>query len=278
MEVRNFHTSLMGFRKRDVVNYLAEEKRLQEQALAELRAQARELEEQLDQARSDSSAGRLLTQELQGEVSDLRQQLELLQAELAAAREAQALAEHLLSRAQTEKQEAQDRLDRVETALTETEQLLETAQQQDMDARLSLEKKIDELQERLQQAEENAVRMPGYADSIVEMEALREALAEEKQRSAQLEACLAAQQPAKPIARPEGANSDQLWALCGKMERTIRQMEQMLDGPYRLTCYPDRPQREPEEPVPAEAPARPEPAPAQPRSTVSSLLQRVRGK
>ena len=38
MEGRNFHTALVGgFRKKDVVNYLAEEKRLQQEQVQDLR-------------------------------------------------------------------------------------------------------------------------------------------------------------------------------------------------------------------------------------------------
>jgi hypothetical protein len=56
-------------------------------------------------------------------------------------------------------------------------------------------------------------------------------------------------------------------------------MERMLDGPYRMTCYPEPPAERmvaepvmPEaEPAPAEAPV---PAPQTP--TVKTLLQRIR--
>ena len=48
MENRNFHTSLLGgFRKKDVVSFLAEEKSRQDSALQELQQQITEAEEQL---------------------------------------------------------------------------------------------------------------------------------------------------------------------------------------------------------------------------------------
>ena len=80
-----------------------------------------------------------------------------------------------------------------------------------------------------------------------------------------------------------GAQSaDQLWNLCGKMERTLRQMERMLDGPYRMTYYPEPVEQvqEAAEPVMQEetfAPVAEQPAPVQAPS-VKNLLQRVRIK
>ncbi len=257
MEARNFHTSLMGFRKKDVIAYLAEEKRQQEQQLEELRRQARELEEQLEQSEAENGAGQQQIEELQKEAKAWKDQAEALREQLSAAQGAQALAE----------------------------QLLDEARQQDRDARLSLEGKIDELQARLELAE-TAAEASCCVDTTAETEVLRNALEQEKQRCARLEEQLACQ-----AARPaEGeTKSDQLWALCGKMERTIRQMETMLDGPYRMTCYPDVPDRsEREEPIRHESqpqpetqpqPAREAPAPkTQSKPSVSSLLQRVRGK
>ena len=110
-----------------------------------------------------------------------------------------------------------------------------------------------------------------------EGESLRADLAAERQRVAQLENQLRQMASRKE----ESGNADQLWALCGKMERTIRQMEQMLDGPYHVTCYPAEPLRDEmasvfEEPV--DIATEPAERTAKARPTVSSLLQRVRGK
>ena len=67
MEGRNFHTALIGgFRKKDVVRYLAEEKRLQEEQVEELRRSQAELEQQLDEARTSVGADRLLNEDPDG--------------------------------------------------------------------------------------------------------------------------------------------------------------------------------------------------------------------
>ena len=82
--------------------------------------------------------------------------------------------------------------------------------------------------------------------------------------------------------KDDTCSADQLWALCGKMERTIRQMERMLDGPYQVTCYPSEPfsdktaERIFEEPT--EEIREQSEYTAKPKAAVSSLLQRVRGK
>ena len=78
MENRNFHTALIGgFRKKDVISYMAEEKRQQEELLEELRSSQTELERQLEDARLSDDSNRLLSEDLQEEVDMLRQQLEL---------------------------------------------------------------------------------------------------------------------------------------------------------------------------------------------------------
>ena len=64
--------------------------------------------------------------------------------------------------------------------------------------------------------------------------------------------------------------------------RTLRQMERMLDGPYRMTCYPEPVEQTQEaaEPVVQEEilePMAEQPAPVQAPS-VKNLLQRVRIK
>lgn len=244
MESRNFHTALIGgFRKKDVVGYLAEEKRLQEAQVEELRRSQAELEQQLDEVRTSDGANRQLSEELQAEVETLRQQLELTRADLDTAREAQHLAESRLTQAEGDRLALEERL--------------AAAQQQNQ----SLNAENHQLRETVEE-------LLARPDVRKENEALR----------AQLESQL------RQLAsrKEESGSADQLWALCGKMERTIRQMEQMLDGPYHMTCYPGEPFaekaaapifEEPEEP--SEEPAE---RPAKARPSVSSLLQRVRGK
>ncbi len=263
MEARNFHTALLGgFRKKDVVAYLAEEKRLQEGQLDELRRAVGELEGQLAEAVARQESDLAYSSGLQSRLAELQEQLDT-------EREARGLAEHQLTLTNAEKGE-------LERRLAQTEAELADAGKRDLSVRLTLENKIDELQARLMQAEAR----PQAADDSGELRQLRQALQQEQARAALLEGQLAAQ----AADRSEGENTDQLWALCGKMERTIRQMEQMLDGPYRMTCYPEPPVREaePEKPPVQETPkAQPPRQPAyrdDPKPSVSSLLQRIRGK
>ena len=58
------------------------------------------------------------------------------------------------------------------------------------------------------------------------------------------------------------------------MERTLRQMERMLDGPLRMTCYPEP--VETEEELPEEAPVCESREAPTYKTAVSSLLNRVR--
>ena len=98
MENRNFHTALIGgFRKKDVISYMAEEKRQQEELLEELRSSQTELERQLEDARLSDDSNRLLSEDLQEEVDTLRQRLEQANSDLAACQEARLLAEEQMS-------------------------------------------------------------------------------------------------------------------------------------------------------------------------------------
>ena len=301
MEGRNFHTALIGgFRKKDVISYLAEEKRLQEEQVEELRRNQVELEQQLDEARTDSGANRLLNEGLQGEVEVLRQQLELTRMDLNTAKEAQLLAESRLTQAEARLAMAEeDRLtlegrlaavgqdnqalnaenDQLREAVTE---LLDrpdpAAVVETLRAELEAQKtRNGELEAKLAQARINetyGLKMPA---DCREGDSLRADLAAERQRVAQLENQLR-QMAAR---KEETGNADQLWALCGKLERTIRQMEQMLDGPYHVTCYPAEPLRDEMASAfgePVDIAAEPAERIAKSRATVSSLLQRVRGK
>ena len=301
MEGRNFHTALIGgFRKKDVISYLAEEKRLQEEQVEELRRNQVELEQQLDEARTDSGANRLLNEGLQGEVEVLRQQLELTRMDLNTAKEAQLLAESRLTQAEARLAMAEeDRLTlegrlaavgQENQALNADNDPLREAVNELLDrpdpaavvetlrAELEAQKtRNGELEAKLSQARINetyGLKMPA---DCREGDSLRADLAAERQRVAQLENQLR-QMAAR---KEETGNADQLWALCGKMERTIRQMEQMLDGPYHVTCYPAEPLRDEMASAfgePADIAAEPAERAAKSRATVSSLLQRVRGK
>ena len=239
MEGRNFHTALLGgFRKKDVVQFLAEDKRQQEELLRDLRQQLKEAESQV--AGMMEERDNLLEKglELQGKLD----QMESLPAELERAQAENVRLQQELEAARAAKEEAQ-------TALT-----------------------------RLQ------ARLEHEAGAAAEqLQALREEQQNLYLRAEQLEAQLRQQPRSKPGV---GESSDQLWNLCGKMERTLRQMERMMDGPYRMTCYP-----EPAEECPVEEPAYPpEPQPvvevraerveqpAEQAPSVKNLLQRIRVK
>ena len=135
------------------------------------------------------------------------------------------------------------------------------------DERRDIEARIEELEARPE---------PCIQVDPAELDSLRQQLQAEQQKTREL-AALLQQQPQSRFCA--GESLDQLWSLCGKMERTLGQMERMLDGPYRMTCYPeppvDRVQAEPvmpaEEPVPVA-----ESAPVTQAPSVKSLLQRIR--
>ena len=249
MENRNFHTSLLGgFRKKDVVSFLAEEKSRQDSALQELQQQITEAEEQLQglMEERDQALERVL---------ELRQQLADVQAQLADT--------------QSQQEELEDRVN--EAALREQAMASQSAQSQAEALQLSEEN--SRLQARIEELE--ARPEPCIQVDPAELDSLRQQLQAEQQKTRELAALL--QQPQSRSCT--GESMDQLWSLCGKMERTLSQMERMLDGPYRMTCYPEPPvERAQAEPVmPAEKPApMAESAPVPQAPSVKSLLQRIR--
>ena len=257
MENRNFHTSLLGgFRKKDVVSFLAEEKSRQDAALDDLRKQLEEADGQLQRLMNERDLALEQVQALRLEQSELRQQLE------AAFREQESLEERLNEAALREQAMAS------QSALSQAEAL-------------QLSEENDRLQARVEELEARPEPVPAVDPAELEdlrrqLETERQQLLAERQRTEEL-AELLRQQPQNRAG--SGERMDQLWSLCGKMERTLGQMERMLDGPYRMTCYPEPPAERmaaepvmPEtEPAPAEAPV---PAPQTP--TVKTLLQRIR--
>ena len=250
MENRNFHTSLLGgFRKKDVVSFLAEEKSRQDSALQELQQQITEAEEQLQGLMEERD------QALE-QVLELRQQLADVQAQLADA--------------QTQQDELEDRVN--EAALREQAMASQSAQSQAEALQLSEEN--SRLQARIEELE--ARPEPCIQVDPAELDSLRQQLQAEQQKTRELAALLQQQPQSRSCA---GESMDQLWSLCGKMERTLGQMERMLDGPYRMTCYPEPPvDRVQAEPVmPAEEPVSvAESAPVTQAPSVKSLLQRIR--
>lgn len=243
MEGRNFHTSLLGgFRKSDVVSFLAEEKLQHEEALRDLQRQVEEATVQI----KDAVAQR----------DEAQEQLCAMQEEFAQVKETAARLVHELQAAKEQKEAAEQEAKDLRAALEEQAR----AAQADHDA---LRQDMEQLERDLRESCTAAPRLDEE-----ELKQLRQELTEQRRRAEDLERLLA--QPDHRDGR------EHLWALCGKMERTLRQMERMLDGPLRVTCYPEPMERAEEEPLPAEDPVRePQEAP-KPRNTVSSLLNRVR--
>lgn len=241
MENRNFHTAFLGgFRKKDVVNFLAEDKRRQEENLQELNGQLEEAAEQIRELMEQRDNA--LEQ-----VQALCAQREELQAALEAARQESV---------------------QLETARQENARLEAELQRQN--------RRNGDLQAQLAQLQEQLDARPEVDPE--ELQSLREELQAARLRAEALDARLREQ----PQTMGSAQSADQLWNLCGKMERTLRQMERMLDGPYRMTCYPEPVEQvqEAAEPVIQEetfAPVAEQPAPVQAPS-VKNLLQRVRIK
>ena len=241
MENRNFHTAFLGgFRKKDVVNFLAEDKRRQEENLQELNGQLEEAAEQIRELMEQRDNA--LEQ-----VQALCAQREELQAALEAARQESV---------------------QLETARQENARLEAELQRQNI--------RNGDLQAQLAQLQEQLDARPEVDPE--ELQSLREELQAARLRAEALDARLREQ----PQTMGSAQSTDQLWNLCGKMERTLRQMERMLDGPYRMTCYPEPVEQvqEAAEPVMQEetfAPVAEQPAPVQAPS-VKNLLQRVRIK
>ena len=241
MENRNFHTAFLGgFRKKDVVNFLAEDKRRQEESLQELNGQLEEAAEQIRELMEQRDNA--LEQ-----VQALCAQREELQAALEAARQESV---------------------QLETARQENARLESELQRQNI--------RNGDQQAQLAQLQEQLDARPEVDPE--ELQSLREELQAARLRAEALDARLREQ----PQTMGSVQSTDQLWNLCGKMERTLRQMERMLDGPYRMTCYPEPVEQvqEAAEPVMQEetfAPVAEQPAPVQAPS-VKNLLQRVRIK
>ena len=252
MENRNFHTSLLGgFRKKDVITFLAEEKSRQECELQDVRQQLEEAEEQLQRLMDERDRALEQVQTLRAEQSELQEQLE------SAAREQEQLEERLNEAALREQAMAS------QSALSQAEAMQLSEENQRLQAL------VEELEARPE---------PSPAVDPAELAALRAQLETEHRRAGELAELVEALRQQPQGRSGSGEHMDQLWSLCGKMERTLGQMERMLDGPYRMTCYPEPPVERCAEPpvqepawIPAEEPAAEEQIPS-----VKTLLQRIR--
>ena len=263
MENRNFHTALVGgFRKKDVVNFLAEDKRQHEAELKDLQEQLEEATHQIANLMTERDAAQEIALELRQQQESLQEQLEEAKAEVVEQRQ---WTEQIRMQGEAEQAESQSRI-------SELERDLETAVARNG----QLETQLQQL--RQTKSADSDLSEEAAAAVAKELAELRQQLQAEKQRAEALAAKVnRPQQPAEGM--------DQLWNLCGKMERTLQQMDRLLDGPYRMTCYPepvenwqeDRREESACSYVPAEPMAEPFVSAAE-NATVKSLLQRIRGK
>ena len=275
MDQRNFHTAFLGgFRKKDVVNFLAEDKRRQEESLQELNAQLDEASEQIKQLMEQRDNALEQVQVLCAQREELQAALEAAQTEREMLETKLTEAERLCGQKETELKEAFLRRDEACSRVTELETDLEESQlcSKHLEAQLKEAKTVNRFGLDL------PGEVPGTGALAKEVQSLREQLQAERLRAEALDARLREQ----PQTMGSAQSADQLWNLCGKMERTLRQMERMLDGPYRMTCYPEpmEQMQEAAEPVMQEEafePVAEQPAPVQAPS-VKNLLQRVRIK
>ena len=275
MDQRNFHTAFLGgFRKKDVVNFLAEDKRRQEESLQELNVQLDEASEQIKQLMEQRDNALEQVQVLHSEREELQAALEAAQTEREMLETRLTEAERLCGQKETELKEAFLRRDEACSRVTELETDLEESQlcSKHLEAQLKEAKTVNRFGLDL------PGEVPGTGALAKEVQSLREQLQAERLRAEALDARLREQ----PQTMGSTQSTDQLWNLCGKMERTLRQMERMLDGPYRMTCYPEpmeQMQEAAESVVQEEVfePVAEQPTPAQAPS-VKNLLQRVRIK
>lgn len=269
---RNFHTALVGgFRKKDVVNFLAEDKRQQEAVLKDLQTQLDEAVKQIGDLMAERDSAQETVQELRQQQEELQEKLDEAREELVEQRQ---FTEQIRLQGEAELVEMMQQRDEAMSRATQLECDLESADTRNA----HLEAKVQEIK----LANRFGLDMPGEPEGTgalaKELNDLRQQLQSERQRAEVLAAKVnQTRQPAEGM--------DQLWNLCGKMERTLQQMERLLDGPYRMTCYPEpmeiRQEERQKEPVCTYVPAEPAEerfVPAEDSTTVKSLLQRIRGK
>lgn len=273
MENRNFHTALLGgFRKKDVVNFLAEDKRQHEAELKDLQVQLEEAEAQIKSVMEQRDEAQETVLVLRQEQVELQARLEetqtLLEEQKEENRQLCTKLEEVRTEAQSMQAEAQSRIAELETDLKSA--TVRNGQ---------LEKMVQEKQIAKRYHLNSVGEDPGAAALAKELQTLREQLEAERKRAEALAAKVSqTRQPAEGM--------DQLWNLCGKMERTLQQMERLMDGPYRMTCYPEPMEKrqgemrevQTEPCAVVENTAKEVPAPAQEIPSVKSLLQRIRGK
>lgn len=127
MENRNFHTALLGgFRKKDVVAFLAEDKRQQEAALQDLNGQLEEAAEQIRQLMEQRDAAQELLLSRQEQKTQLEE-------ELAQAQEALDCARQENVRLEAELQQQNSRNGDLQAQLAQLQQQLDTRPEVDLE-------------------------------------------------------------------------------------------------------------------------------------------------
>ena len=255
MADRNFHTALLGgFRKKDVVTFLAEDKRRQTEELDELRQRVEALEQELDQARNE----RVDAQELEEQVAQAQQAQEDAKNMAEQARQAQTEARAIAQQARQDQAAAQ--------ALAAKErQAREEAERRLADSMKETRRLADQLLE--EQLGHSRPASPPLKKPLFPQSDRQESA----WRQNDPESCLGALGEEHAL---------QLRDLCNKLERTLNQVERLLGGSYRIVCYPENPEEDDllesegfpqsrEIPVPRREPP-------QERNMVGEILQRVR--
>ena len=239
MSDKSFRTALFGgFRKKDVVSYLSEEKQRQTEELGAAQERLAAMEREISDAaalrdEADRRAQALLEQinDLQARDSARTGEMEELRAQKSACLRQE---EELKSAAEAREQEV----------LRLEEELAAAKESYDLLQRSSREEK-QELSRRLSAMESRCARRSREAE--------------------------------QPPAQRAAVSGDTLDALCGRVERATGQLERLLAGPYRLVPFeqqPEQPEAEPgTAPDPEEAP--PAPAPQQPEQPEATGFARL---
>lgn len=279
MEGQSFHTSLLGgFRKKDVIRYLAEEKQRQEETLAQLREKLEDMEQSASASAADQTE-RWKNEALQARIAELQaendrqaQQLQTLRdaAErcVQQAREMDALRDQLhgLENAREESPDA-DALTAAQERCAQLEAQLEQLQSRGVSAqeeRLhSLCSKLEQVLELLDKAADGPRHVICYPVSSEERELLL---------GTNLAARTVEAEPEEPGV-PEVTE-----ALPEELPEEIPEMPEEPEAPEKVPQEPAVPEETPEE-TPEEIPEE-TPETEHPQSgdePVSRLMERVRG-
>lgn len=284
MEGQSFHTSLLGgFRKKDVIRYLAEEKQRQEETLAQLREKLEDMEQSASASAADQTE-RWKNEALQARIAELQaendrqaQQLQSLRdaAErcVRQAREMDALRDQLhgLENAREESTDA-DALAAAQERCAQLEAQLEQLQSRGVSAqeeRLhSLCGKLEQVLELLDKAADGPRHVICYPISPEERELLLGTNLAARTVEAEPETAETAEAPESPEALPEMPEE------IPEKQPEEPALPEEPEAPEEIPQEPAAPEETPEE-VPEETPETEHPQSGD--EPVSRLMERVRG-